>query len=318
MIIEVNGLKKYFILPSDSSKNVVHAVDGVSFNIKRGETMGLVGESGCGKTTVGRCILRLIEPNSGKISFNGKDIIKVTDQALRTMRKEMQIIFQDPFSSLDPRKTVFQLVSESLIIHKFGNKEIIRDKTLQVLKSVGLEKLDIIDKYPHELDGGRCQRVGIARSLATEPKFVVCDEPVSALDVSLQAQILNLLIDLQKKYSLTYLFISHNMAVIKHICDYIMVMYLGKIMECANKHELFNNPNHPYTKALLEAVPSTNLQNKKARVILYGDVPTPINPGPGCRFEERCSISIETCKKSQPSLVDIGNNHKVACFRVNK
>lgn len=318
MIMEVNDLKKYFVLPSHSSKNIVHAVDGVSFNINRGKTLGFVGESGCGKTTVGRCILRLIEPDSGKISFNDKDILKVNGYGLRTLRKEMQIIFQDPFSSLDPRKTVFQLVSEPFIIHKLGNKKIIKDNTLQVLKSVGLGEADIIGKYPHELDGGRCQRIGIARALATNPKFIVCDEPVSALDVSLQAQILNLLVDLQKKFSLTYLFISHNMAVIKHICDYIMVMYLGKIMECASKYELFNNPIHPYTKALLEAVPSITLQNKKHRVILAGDVPTPINPGPGCRFEERCSISIGTCKKLQPSLVDIGNNHKVACFQVNK
>lgn len=315
IVIEVKNLKKYFLLPS---RDVVHAVDGVSFNIKRGETMGLVGESGCGKTTVGRCVLRLIEYDDGEVFFNGKDIKQLHNNQLRLLRKEMRIVLQDPFSSLDPRKTIFQLVSEPFIVHKIGGKNTIKDKTFQVLNSVGLEGKDIINKYPHELDGGRCQRVGIARALALNPKFIVCDEPVSSLDVSLQAQILNLLMDLQEEFFLTYLFISHNIAVIKHICDYIIVMYLGKTMECAPKYELFKNPLHPYTKALLEAVPSPILKNKKDRVILHGDVPTPINPGPGCRFEERCSISIETCKTSQPSLVDIGNNHKVACFRVKK
>lgn len=315
MIIEVNNLKKYFILPS---RDIVHAVDGVSFSINKGETLGLVGESGCGKTTVGRCILRLIEYDDGKVSFNGKDIKQLNNNKLRLIRKEMRMIFQDPFSSLDPRKTIFQLVSEPFIIHKIGNKETIKDKTFQVLKSVGLEKENVINKYPHELDGGRCQRVGIARAIALDPKFVICDEPVSSLDVSLQAQILNLLMDLQEKFFLTYLFISHNTAVIKHICDHVMVMYLGEIMECANKHELFKNPIHPYTKALLEAVPSTILKNKKQRLIITGEVKTPINPGPGCRFEERCSISMEMCKTLKPSLVDIGDNHKVACFRVKK
>lgn len=315
MIVEVNDLKKYFVLPS---QDVVHAVDGVSFSIKKGETLGLVGESGCGKTTIGRCLLRLIEYTDGKVLFNGKDIKQLNNNELRSARKEMQIIFQDPFSSLDPRKTVFQLVSEPFIIHKLGNRKTIKDKTLEVLKSVGLEKENVINKYPHELDGGRCQRVGIARALCMGPKFIVCDEPVSSLDISLQAQILNLLMDLQKRLSLTYLFISHNIAVVKHICDYVVVMYLGKIMESAKKDELFNHYLHPYTKALFEAIPSPFLKDKRERIILIGDVPTPINPGPGCRFEERCPISIKKCKISQPPLVDIGNNHKVACFRVKK
>ena len=315
MIVEVNDLKQYFVLPS---QDVVHAVDGVSFSIKKGETLGLVGESGCGKTTIGRCLLRLIEYTDGKVIFNGKDIKQLNKDELRSIRKEMQIIFQDPFSSLDPRKTVFQLVSEPFIVHKLGDRKTIKEKTLEVLKMVGLEKENVISKYPHELDGGRCQRVGIARALSMGPKFIVCDEPVSSLDVSLQAQILNLLMDLQKKLSLTYLFISHNIAVIKHISDYVVIMYLGKIMESAKKDELFNHHLHPYTKALFEAIPSPFLEDKVERTILTGDVPTPINPGPGCRFEERCPISIEKCKTSQPPLIDRGDNHKVACFLVNK
>jgi len=318
MIVEVNDLKQYFVLPS---QDIVYAVDGVSFRISEGETLGLVGESGCGKTTIGRCLLRLIEYTDGEVLFKEKDIKQLNNEELRSMRKEMQIIFQDPFSSLDPRKTVFQLVSEPLIVHKLGNEKTIKDKTLEVLKRVGLEKEDIIYKYPHELDGGRCQRVGIARAFSTGPKFIVCDEPVSNLDVSLQAQILNLLMDMQKEYSLTYLFISHNIAVIKHISDYVVVMYLGKIMESAKKDELFDKYFHPYTKALFAAIPSPYLKDRKdrkERIILSGDVPTPINPGPGCRFEERCPISINKCKTSQPPLVDIGNNHKVACFLVNK
>ena len=315
MILEVNDLKQHFILPS---QDVVHAVDGVSFSIKKGETLGLVGESGCGKTTIGRCLLRLIEYTDGKVLFEGKDIKDLNKDELRAIRKEMQIIFQDPFSSLDPRKTVFQLVSEPFIVHRLGDRKTIKEKTLEVLKMVGLEKENVISKYPHELDGGRCQRVGIARALSMGPKFIVCDEPVSSLDVSLQAQILNLLMDLQKKLSLTYLFISHNIAVIKHISDYVVIMYLGKIMESANKDELFNHHLHPYTKALFEAIPSPFLKDKVERTILTGDVPTPINPGPGCRFEERCPISIEKCKTSQPPLIDRGDNHKVACFLVNK
>ena len=315
MILEVNDLKQHFILPS---QDVVHAVDGVSFGIKKGETLGLVGESGCGKTTIGRCLLRLIEYTDGKVLFEGKDIKELNKDELRAIRKEMQIIFQDPFSSLDPRKTVFQLVSEPFIVHKLGDRKTIKEKTLEVLKMVGLEKENVISKYPHELDGGRCQRVGIARALSMGPKFIVCDEPVSSLDVSLQAQILNLLMDLQKKLSLTYLFISHNIAVIKHISDYVVIMYLGKIMESAKKDELFNHHLHPYTKALIEAIPSPFLKDKVERTILTGDVPTPINPGPGCRFEERCPISVEKCKISQPPLIDRGDNHKVACFLVNK
>ena len=315
MIVEVNDLKQYFVLPS---QDVVHAVDGVSFSIKKGETLGLVGESGCGKTTIGRCLLRLIEYTDGTVLFKEKDIKQLNKDELRSTRKEMQIIFQDPFSSLDPRKTVFQLVSEPFIVHKLGDRKTIKEKTLEVLKMVGLEKENVISKYPHELDGGRCQRVGIARALSMGPKFIVCDEPVSSLDVSLQAQILNLLMDLQKKLSLTYLFISHNIAVIKHISDYVVIMYLGKIMESANKDELFNHHLHPYTKALFEAIPSPFLKDKVERTILTGDVPTPINPGPGCRFEERCPISVEKCKISQPPLIDRGDNHKVACFLVNK
>jgi len=313
MLVEVNNLKKYFINPS---QDVVQAVDGVSFSIDKGETLGLVGESGCGKTTIGRCILRLIECTDGEVLFEGKNIKQLNNYKLRLLRKKMQIIFQDPFSSLDPRKTVFELVSEPLLIHRLGDRKAIKDKALEVLKSVGLEKENIFSKYPHELDGGRCQRVGIARALCIGPKFIVCDEPISSLDVSLQAQILNLLMDLQERLSLTYLFISHDISVVKHISNYVVVMYLGKIMECAKKDELFNHHLHPYTNALFEAVPSPLLKDKRERTILIGDVPTPINPGPGCRFAGRCPISNEKCRMSQPPLVDIGNKHKVACFRI--
>ncbi|MCR4398467.1 MAG: ATP-binding cassette domain-containing protein [Firmicutes bacterium] len=311
-MLEVIELRKHFAL---SSRARVHAVDGVSFEIPEGETVGLVGESGCGKTTVGRCILRLIEPDAGRVVFGGLDILGLGPRDLRMIRTKMQIIFQDPYYSLDPRQSVYQIVSEPLQIHRMGTARQIREKVVHLLDQVGLSG-DLLQKYPHELDGGRCQRVGIARALAFGPAFIVCDEPVSALDVSIQAQILNLLMDLQERLRLAYLFISHNLAVVKHISNRVMVMYLGKLVESAPTQALFDNPLHPYTQALLAAVPDPDLHEAKERILLTGDVPTPVNPGPGCRFAERCPFVTDVCRHSMPKLIDIDDGHTVACFRV--
>lgn len=311
-ILDVVDLKKHFPISKNAA---VHAVDGVSFRVNRGEVLGLVGESGCGKTTTGRTVLRLVEPDHGQVVFEGRDILKFGPKEMNDMRKQMQIIFQDPFSSLDPRKNVGQLVSEPLRIHRAGSRREIRDRVAHLLEKVGLSK-DMAGKYPHELDGGRCQRVGIARALALEPKFIVCDEPVSALDVSIQAQILNLLQDLQEQLELTYLFISHNLGVVKHVSNQIMVMYLGVAVEVSEAEELFARPLHPYTQALLSAIPVPAVTREKERVILSGDVPTPVNPGPGCRFYKRCRIAEPRCAESEPSLLDAVGGHKVACHRV--
>lgn len=311
--IQVEGLVKYFQIAKGS---YVHAVDGVSFHIQRGETVGLVGESGCGKTTVGRTMLRLLQADAGHVWLDGTDVLGLDKEALHAMRKRMQLIFQDPFNSLDPRKNVAQLIAEPLRIHTNATKAALREKTLGLMEYVGLTA-DLSARFPHELDGGRCQRVGIARALALDPAFIVCDEPVSALDVSIQAQILNLLQDMQQERGLTYLFISHNLAVVKHLSTRVLVMYLGQVVESAPTLELFAHPAHPYTQALLDAVPIPALGARKERVVLSGDVPTPVNPAPGCRFRKRCRYACDACAAETPALRGLGNEHYVACILAN-
>lgn len=309
VILEVRDLKKYFNTPS----GVLHAVDGVSFSIERGKTLGIVGESGCGKSTTGRTILRLIEPTSGEVIFDGENIAKLNRSQLRNKRTEMQLIFQDPFSSLDPRKTVSQLIREPIVLHKKrkGEKEIDM-RVHELMELVGLADR-LYNAYPHELDGGRRQRIGIARALALEPKFIVCDEPVSALDVSIQAQILNLLRELQEKLGLTYIFITHNLSVVYYFADDIAVMYLGKLVEKAPADELFEHPIHPYTKALLSAIPSIDIDNQTKRIVLKGEISSPINLPDECRFAKRCAYCCDDCHASDPKLIEIRPNHFVAC-----
>jgi peptide/nickel transport system ATP-binding protein len=310
ILLQVIDLKKYF----KTTKGMLHAVDGVSFNIKKGKTLGIVGESGCGKSTTSRSILRLTEPTSGQVIFDGKDILKLSKKEMVAMRKEMQIIFQDPFSSLDPKMTVSQLIKEPLVIHKiFTENEDIEKRVRELMDLVGLTPR-LYDSYPHELDGGRRQRIGIARALAVNPKFIVCDEPVSALDVSIQAQILNLLKELQEKLDLTYIFVTHDLSVVYYFADDIAVMYLGKLVEKAPAEELFANPKHPYTQALLSAIPSVDIRKKKERIVLKGEITSPINMPNHCRFANRCSYCQQDCKNSDPKLVEISPNHFVACF----
>ena len=308
-ILEVKNLKKYFNTPG----GVLHAVDDVSFTLEKGKILGVVGESGCGKSTMGRAILRLHEPTSGEVLFEGKDITKISTEEMRKLRSEMQIIFQDPFASLNPRKTVSEIIGEPLRLHKIYKSAAERQKhVLELMEVVGLAER-LVNTYPHELDGGRRQRIGIARALALNPKFIVCDEPVSALDVSIQAQILNLLKRLKKERGLTYMFINHDLAVVNYFSDDIMVMYLGKMVEYAPSEELFENPVHPYTKALLSAIPVPRLREKKERILLKGEITSPIDPKPGCRFAPRCAYAKDCCFKESPELKDIGNGHKVAC-----
>ena len=308
-ILEVKNLKKYFNTPS----GVLHAVDDVSFTLEKGKILGVVGESGCGKSTMGRAILRLHEPTSGEVMFEGRDITKISTEEMRKLRSEMQIIFQDPFASLNPRKTVSELIGEPLRLHKLYKSAAEREKhVLELMEVVGLAER-LVNTYPHELDGGRRQRIGIARALALNPKFIVCDEPVSALDVSIQAQILNLLKRLKKERGLTYMFITHDLSVVNYFSDDIMVMYLGKMVEYAPSEELFENPVHPYTKALLSAIPVPRLREKKERILLKGEITSPIDPKPGCRFAPRCAYAKDCCFKESPELKDIGNGHKVAC-----
>ncbi|NLZ75854.1 MAG: ABC transporter ATP-binding protein [Erysipelotrichia bacterium] len=310
VLLKVIDLKKYFKTP----KGMLRAVDGVSFTIEKGKTLGIVGESGCGKSTTGRSILRLTEPTSGQVIFDGKDILKLSKKEMVAMRKEMQIIFQDPFSSLDPKMTVSQLIKEPLVIHKiYTNNEDIEKRIRELMELVGLTPR-LYDSYPHELDGGRRQRIGIARALAVNPKFIVCDEPVSALDVSIQAQILNLLKELQEKLDLTYIFVTHDLSVVYYFADDIAVMYLGKLVEKAPAEELFANPKHPYTQALLSAIPSVDIRKKKERIILKGEITSPINLPDYCRFANRCSYCQQDCKNGDPKLVEISPNHFVACF----
>lgn len=308
-LLEVRNLKKYF----KTSKGMLHAVDDISFSIDRGKTLGIVGESGCGKSTTGRVILRLLPATSGEVFFEGKDILKISDSEMRSMRKEMQIIFQDPFSSLNPRKTISQTIAEPLRLNKIiDDKRKIEQRVLKLMDTVGLAER-LVNTYPHELDGGRRQRVGIARALALEPKFIVCDEPVSALDVSIQAQILNLMKELQKNLGLTYIFITHNLSVVNHFSDDIAVMYLGQMVEKAATEVLFENPLHPYTKALLSAIPIPSIHDRNESVVLKGEITSPINPAPICRFANRCNEANDECFKSSPILKKIEKDHFVAC-----
>jgi peptide/nickel transport system ATP-binding protein/oligopeptide transport system ATP-binding protein len=293
----------------------VQAVDDVSFVVREGETLGLVGESGCGKTTVGRTMLRLIEPTSGQVTFDGVDVLSLRGKEMKTMRRNMQIIFQDPYASLDPRIPVGESIAEGLKIHNIGTRRERYEIVMDTLKKVGLEDYHA-RRYPHEFSGGQRQRIGIARALALQPKFIVADEPVSALDVSIQSQVLNILRDLQQEFNLTYLFIAHNLSVVEHISDRVAVMYLGKIVELASRDDLFRNPLHPYTQALMSAIPIPDPKLKRERIILQGDVPSPVNPPKGCRFHPRCPVAIEVCGRQQPPLVEVSKDHWVACWRV--
>lgn len=312
-LIEVKHLKKYFQTPGGP----LHAVDDLNFYIDKGETLGLVGESGCGKSTTGRVILRLIEPTEGEVLYNGENICCYGKDKMREMRKRMQIVFQDPYSSLDPRHNVFECIEEPLKVNRvYKDKKQVEERVFELMETVGLAPR-LVSSYPHELDGGRRQRVGVARALALKPDFLVLDEPVSALDVSIQAQVLNLLQELQEKMGLTYLFISHNLSVVKHISDRIAVMYLGMIVELADYRTIFQNPFHPYTKALLSAVPVPRLDVQRERIILEGDVPSPVNPPAGCRFCKRCPYCTEKCTENAPGFYEVEPGHFVACHLVN-
>jgi oligopeptide transport system ATP-binding protein len=312
-LVNVRGLVKHF--PVEGSDDVVRAVDGVSFAIVQGETLGLVGESGCGKSTVGRCLLRLIEPTAGHVEFAGSDVLAMGKTEMRRLRREMQIVFQDPYASLNPRMTVGDIIGEPLTIHKIGTKTERRERVRDLLRRVGLNP-DYSKRYPHEFSGGQRQRIGVARTLALNPQLIVADEPVSALDVSVQAQVVNLLQELQQEFGLTYLFISHGLAVVEHISTRVAVMYLGRIVEIASATDLYLQPLHPYTQALLSAIPIPDPQRKRERIVLQGDVPTPINPPSGCRFRTRCPIAIDECARIDPELREVAPGHEVACIRV--
>ena len=308
-ILEVKHLKKYF----KTNRGMLHAVDDINFTLERGKTLGIVGESGCGKSTTGRCILRLIEPTAGEVVFEGKNILNLSSYQMRQKRTDMQIIFQDPFSSLNPRKTVMETIAEGVkMCKKYKTKEEVEARVVELMHTAGLAER-LINSYPHELDGGRRQRIGIARALAVEPKLIICDEPVSALDVSIQAQILNLLRELQEKLGLTYIFITHDLAVVNHISDEIMVMYLGQMVEKAPTEELFANPIHPYTKALLSAIPVPKVGGRQERILLKGEISSPIDPENECRFAKRCLYACDECWKSCPGLREVSPGHFVAC-----
>ncbi|WP_078410041.1 ABC transporter ATP-binding protein [Priestia abyssalis] len=315
VILQVDHLKQYFPVKTDSifkPKTYVKAVDDVSFQLFEGETLSIVGESGCGKSTTGRAILRLDEPTDGKVHYSGKNILDLNKKELRKLRGDLQVIFQDPFASLNPRQTVKQILNEAMAIQDVVAKPQRMDRMLELLRYVGLPP-ESLDRYPHEFSGGQRQRIGIARALAVNPKLIICDEAVSALDVSIQAQILNLLKKLQKQFQLTFLFISHDLSVVRHISDRVMVMYLGKVVEIAEKKALFDSPLHPYTKALLSSIPVPNPTLKRDRITLKGDVPSPIDPPSGCRFHTRCPFAVEKCKQEEPPLRELHKNHFVSC-----
>ena len=318
IILDVQNLKKYFPIRGGVFQHTVgyvKAVDGISFQLKRGETLGIVGESGCGKSTAGRTILRLHEITGGKVLFNGKDIAKLSKKELRKKRLEMQMVFQDPYSSLNPRMTVGQIIGEALIDHKLMDKNQAKEKVEEIMEVCGLPSY-YINRYPHEFSGGQRQRIGIARALVLDPQFVICDEPVSALDVSIQSQIINLLGDLQKERNFSYIFISHDLSVVEYISNRVAVMYLGNIVELADKNEIFDNPLHPYTKALMSAIPVPDPTRKRERIILSGDLPSPSNPPSGCKFRTRCPMACDKCSKEAPEYRDIGGGHFVACHLV--
>ena len=309
-LLRVEHLKKYF----KSARGMVHAVDDVSFTLEAGKTLGVVGESGCGKSTLGRTIIRLQEPTSGSVFFDGKDVSKLNRQGLWEQRRQMQMIFQDPFSSLNPRMTISQAIEEPLALYKICPDRTSRQKRVaELMDTVGLARR-LYNTYPHELDGGRRQRVGIARALALNPRFIVCDEPVSALDVSIQAQILNLMQDLQKEFHLTYMFITHDLSVVYHISDEIMVMYLGQVIEKAPAEKLFANPVHPYTQALLSAIPVPSLHDRRERVLMTGELTSPIDPPAECRFSNRCRFATDHCREAEPQLLEVEPGHFVSCF----
>jgi oligopeptide/dipeptide ABC transporter ATP-binding protein len=309
--VEVRNLKKYFETPA----GMLHAVDDVSFTIDKGKTIGVVGESGCGKSTLGRVMTRLTDATDGEILFGGVNILELKGHQLKEFRKNIQIIFQDPFSSLNPRKTVYETIVEPLVIHRvYRNKKELEDRVYELMGLAGLAER-LINAYPHELDGGRRQRIGIARALALNPQFIVCDEPVSALDVSIQAQILNLLKRLQQQFGYTYMFITHDLSVVKHISTDILVMYLGQMIEKAPVRELFANPRHPYTQALLSAIPVPSLEKRRERILLRGEITSPINPKAACRFADRCNYVTEQCRNSEPPIVELGGGHTVRCWK---
>jgi oligopeptide/dipeptide ABC transporter ATP-binding protein len=319
-MVEVKDLKMYFPITRGLFRRKVgdvKAVDVISFDIKKNETLGLVGESGCGKTTTGRCILRLYNPTSGSIIYNGDDISTLPERRLKDRRRDMGVIFQDPFGSLNPRQSAGSIVGDPLKVHKMASGKDLKDKVVDLFRLVGLDP-SMMDRVPHEFSGGQRQRIGVARALACSPSLVICDEPISALDVSIQAQIINLLEELQAKLGLTYLFIAHDLAVVQHISDRVAVMYLGRIMEITDSTELYENPLHPYTKALLSAIPIPDpiAERTRQRIVLKGEVPSPVMPPPGCHFHPRCSMAIPDCSQARPPLRDVGNGHFVACIRV--
>jgi peptide/nickel transport system ATP-binding protein/oligopeptide transport system ATP-binding protein len=320
VLVEVQHLVKYFPVRAGLLQRVVNqvkAVDDVSFFVRKGETLGLVGESGCGKTTVGRTMIRLIEPTGGSVRFDDKDVFNLKPKEMKVVRRDMQIIFQDPYASLDPRVPIGESVMEGLHIHHIGTKKERVDIMLETLKKVGLEDYHA-RRYPHEFSGGQRQRIGIARALALRPRFIICDEPVSALDVSIQSQVLNILKDLQAEFGLTYLFIAHNLSVVEHVSDRVAVMYLGKMVELATREEMYRRPLHPYTLALMSAIPIPNPRLKRERTILKGDVPSPLNPPKGCRFHPRCPVAMEICSQEEPQFKELLPDHWVACWVAEK